>query len=347
MRKLISAVALATLAVGCSKQEAPENAASTEVTKPAEPVTLTVYSARKEHLIKPLFDLYTEKTGVQIQYITDKASPLLSRLKSEGENTPADMLITVDAGNLWKAAEDGVLRSVDSQTLETNVPANLQDDKNQWFGLSIRARTIVYAKDRVKEGELSTYEGLADENWKGRLCLRTSKKVYNQSLVASMISNLGEEKAEQVVAGWVNNLATDVFSNDTKAMNAVQAGQCDATVVNTYYYGRLQKKTPDANLAIFWPNQEDRGVHINISGAGVTKHAKHPAEATALLEWLSSDEAQQQFAQLNQEYPVNVKVSASEEVKAWGDFKRDSLNVSEAGRLQPAAVKLMDRVNYR
>lgn len=347
MRKLISAVAFATLAVGCSKQEAPENAASTEITKSAEPVTLTVYSARKEHLIKPLFDMYTEKTGVQVQYITDKASPLLSRLKSEGENTPADMLITVDAGNLWKAAEDGVLRSVESETLETNVPANLQDDKNQWFGLSIRARTIVYAKDRVKEGELSTYEGLADESWNGRLCLRTSKKVYNQSLVASMISNLGEEKTEQVVAGWVNNLATDVFSNDTKAMNAVQAGQCDATVVNTYYYGRLQNKTPDENLAIFWPNQEDRGVHINISGAGVTKYAKHPEEATALLEWLSSEEAQQQFAQLNQEYPVNAKVSASEEVKAWGDFKRDSLNVSEAGRLQPAAVKLMDRVNYR
>jgi iron(III) transport system substrate-binding protein len=347
MRKLISAVALATLAVGCGKQEAPENVETAQAAAPAEAVTLTVYSARKEHLIKPLFDMYTEKTGTQIQYITDKASPLLSRLKSEGENTPADMLITVDAGNLWKAAQDGVLRSVESEALEANVPANLQDEANQWFGLSIRARTIVYAKDRVKDGELSTYEGLADANWKGRLCLRTSKKVYNQSLVASMISNLGEEKAEQIVSGWVNNLATDVFSNDTKTMNAVQAGQCDVAVVNTYYFGRLQKKAPDANLAIFWPNQEDRGVHINISGAGVTKHAKNPAEAKKLLEWLSSEEAQQQFAQLNHEYPVNTKVSATEEVQAWGDFKRDALNVSEAGRLQPEAVKLMDRVNYR
>lgn len=346
MRKLISVVALATLAAGCGKQEAPE-AAKTEAAKSADPVTLTVYSARKEHLIKPLFDLYTEKTGTQIQYITDKAAPLLSRLNSEGENTPADMLITVDAGNLWKAAADGVLASVDSEALEANVPANLQDENNQWFGLSIRARTIIYAKDRVKEGELSTYEALADEQWKGRLCLRTSKKVYNQSLVASMISNLGEEKTEEIVGGWVNNLATDVFSNDTKAMNAVQAGQCDATVVNTYYYGRLQAKAPDANLAIFWPNQDDRGVHINISGAGVTKHAKNPAEAQKLLEWLSSEEAQQQFAQLNHEYPVNAKVSATPEVQAWGDFKRDELNVSEAGRLQPASVKLMDRVNYR
>lgn len=347
MRKLISAIAMATLVVGCGKQEESAENNAAEAVNTSEPVTLTVYSARKEHLIKPLFDLYTEKTGTKIQYITDKASPLLSRLKSEAENTPADMLITVDAGNLWKAAEDGVLRTVESSVLETNVPENLQDDKNQWFGLSIRARTIVYAKDRVKEGELTTYEGLADDHWNGRLCLRTSKKVYNQSLVASMISNLGEEKTESIVAGWVNNLATDVFSNDTKAMNAVQAGQCDATVVNTYYFGRLQKKAADENLAIFWPNQNDRGVHINISGAGVTKHAKNPEAAIDLLEWLSSEQAQQQFAQLNQEYPVNTQVPAADDVVAWGEFKRDSLNVSEAGRLQPAAVKLMDRVNYR
>ncbi len=346
MRKIISALAVASLVAGCGNQtDAPEKTV-TEA-KPTEPVTLTVYSARKEHLIKPLFDLYTQNTGTKIQYITDKSAPLLSRLANEGENTPADMLITVDAGNLWQAANEGVLRAVESDVLEKNVPANLQDEKNQWFGLSIRARTIVYAKDRVKEGELKSYEGLADENWKGRLCLRTSKKVYNQSLVASMISNLGEEKAEEVVSGWVDNLATDVFSNDTKAMNAVQAGQCDATVVNTYYYGRLQKKTPDENLAIYWPNQEDRGVHINISGAGVTKHAKHPEEAIELLAWLSSEEAQKQFAQLNQEYPVNSSVTATEEVKAWGDFKRDALNVSEAGRLQPDAVKLMDRAKYR
>lgn len=339
MRKFLVAAGLTTAFLGFGGNFEQAEAAS------GEPIT--VYSARKEHLIKPLFDMYTEKTGVEIQYITDKAGPLLARLKSEGENTPADLLITVDAGNLWQAAEQGVLKSIESPVLEEAIPAAYQDKDNQWFGLSVRARTIIYAADRVKEGELSTYEALAGDNWKGRLCLRTSKKVYNQSLVATMISTQGEEATEKTVSGWVNNLATDVFSNDTKAMNAVQAGQCDATVVNTYYYGRLQAKKADDNLKIFWPNQDDRGVHVNVSGAGVTKHAKNAEGAQALLEWLATAEAQQQFAELNHEFPANPKVAASKRVQAWGTFKADQLNVSEAGRLQPAAVKLMDRANYK
>ncbi|MFM1892176.1 MAG: hypothetical protein RLZ44_1253 [Pseudomonadota bacterium] len=308
---------------------------------------VVVYSARNEHLIKPLFDRYTEQTGVEIKYITDKEGPLLQRLQAEGERTPADMLITVDAGNLWQAAEQGVLANVDSPLLQANVPAHLRDPEGRWFGLSVRARTIVYSTERVKPEELSTYEDLADPKWQGRLCLRTSKKVYNQSLVASLIARHGEEQAEQIVRGWVANLATAPFSNDTKAMEAVAAGQCDLTVVNTYYFGRLQAEQPDIKLALFWPNQDGSGVHVNVSGAGVTRHAKHPAEARALLEWLSSEAAQGMFAGLNMEYPVNPKVAPDPTVAAWGEFKADELNVSEAGRLQAAAIRLMDRAGYR
>ena len=308
---------------------------------------VVIYSARNEHLIKPLFDRYTESTGVAIKFITDKEGPLLQRLKAEGARSPADMLITVDAGNLWFAAESGVLAEIDSPTLEANVPANLRDPQARWFGLSERARTIVYSTERVQPGELSTYEDLADSKWRGRLCLRTSKKVYNQSLVATLISRHGEEKAEQIVRGWVANLAAAPFSNDTKAMQAVAAGQCDVTVVNTYYFGRLQKEQPDTKLAIFWPNQDSSGVHINVSGAGVTRHAKHPEAAQKLLEWLSSEAAQAEFAGLNMEYPVNPKVSADPAVAAWGTFKADELNVNEAGRLQADAIRLMDRAGYR
>ncbi len=324
--------------LGCSESTAPGADDKT---------LLTVYSARKEHLIKPLFDRYSEKTGVEIRYITDGAGPLLARLQAEGETTPADILMTVDAGNLWQASQQGIFRPLDSETLNVNIPQHLRAANSEWFGLSVRARTVVYATDRVQAGELSSYEALADESWKGRLCLRTAKKVYNQSLVATLIKTLGEAEAERVVEGWVANLATAPYSNDTMAMEAVAAGQCDATIVNTYYYGRLLKKNPALPLALFWPNQDNRGVHINVSGAGVTKHAKQPGAAQALLEWLSSPEAQGQFAEVNQEYPANPLVKPAAEVAAWGEFKADSVNVEAAGRLQTAAVKLMDRAGYR
>lgn len=335
-------MASAVFGTGCGKKDA-ESAAPQEA---AKPTNITVYSERKEHLIKPLFEAYTAKTGVQIRYITDSAGPLISRLQSEGEATPADMLITVDAGNLWQATEQGVLRAIESPTLEENVPANLQDEQNRWFGLSQRARTIVYSTERVKPEELSTYEALADEKWKGRLCLRTSKKVYNQSLVATMIATQGEEQTEAIVKGWVANLATEPYSNDTMLMEDIASGRCDVGIVNTYYFGRLQHDKPEIALALFWPNQNDRGVHVNISGAGITTHAKNPEGAKALLEWLSSADAQYTFAELNQEYPVNPDVKPSEQVQSWGTFKADQVNMGSAGRLQADAVKLMDRAGY-
>lgn len=308
---------------------------------------LVVYSARNEQLIKPLFDAYTRATGTHIKFITDKEGPLLARLKAEGANTPADLLLTVDAGNLWMAASDGVLARVDSKLLSANIPAHLRDPDNRWFGLSVRARTLVYSTARVKPGDLSSYEALAEPEWKGRLCLRTSKKVYNQSLVAMMIARHGEAKTEQIVRGWVANLATEPISDDTKVMEAIAAGQCDVGIVNTYYYGRLMLKSPNTPIALYWPNQKTTGVHVNVSGAGVTSHAKHREAAIRLLEWLSSEQAQNLFADENLEYPVNPRTKPHATVAAWGAFKQDTINVSEAGRLQAAAVKLMDRAGYK
>ena len=325
--------------------------AFTAAALPASAEEVVVYSARNEQLIKPLFDAYTRDTGVRIKFITDKEGPLMARLKAEGRNTLGDMLLTVDAGNLWEASEEGLLRPITSKVLEANVPAHLRDPDHEWFGLSVRARTIVYNTGRVKPAELSTYEDLASPKWKGRLCLRTSKKVYNQSLVAMMITEYGEGKTEDMVRGWVGNLATSPFPDDTSAMEAVAAGQCDVTLVNTYYFGRLMRKKPDLRLAIFWPNQnlnnKAPGVHVNVSGAGVTRHARNPAGAQKLIEWLSSGKAQNLFADVNLEYPVNPKVAPDKTVAAWGSYRQNLINVKEAGRLQAKAVKLMDRAGYK
>jgi iron(III) transport system substrate-binding protein len=310
---------------------------------------IVVYSARKDHLIKPLFDAYTKETGVNINYITGKAAPLMERLKSEGSNTPADLLITVDAGNLWHAANVGLLQSLDSPVLIGNIPVHLRDSNNMWYGLSVRARTIVYSTDRVKPSELTTYEDLGKPVWKGRLCLRTSKKVYNQSLVAMFIAEHGKSKAESIVGSWVDNLAAEPFSNDTKVMESIVAGQCDVGIVNTYYYGRFQKKEQDLPLSLYWPNQDSSGsgVHVNISGAGVTKHSRNKEEAIRFLEWLSSEKAQNLFADSNMEYPVNPAVKPHPLVNSWGVFRQNMINVEKAGELQKEAIMMMDRAGYR
>lgn len=308
---------------------------------------VVVYSARIEQLIKPMFDAFTKDTGVQVKYTTDNEGALLARLKAEGKNTPADLLITTDAGNLWEAARAGLLRPVDSGILEKNIPPHLHDPQNRWFGLSVRARTLVYNTRNVNIDDLSTYEDLANPKWKGRLCLRTSKKVYNQSLVAMMIAEHGEAETEKIVRGWVANLATDPVSDDTRAMEFVAAGRCDVTLVNSYYYGRLMKKTPELPIAVFWPNQNNSGVHVNVSGAGVTKFSKNPQAATKLLEYLSSEKAQNLFADVNMEFPANPEVKPDATVASWGDFKQNSLNLAKAGELQTAAIKLMDRAGYR
>lgn len=312
----------------------------------AQAKELVVYSSRQEHLIKPVFDLYTKKTGVEVNFITDKEAPLMARLRAEGANTPADMFMTVDAGNLWQAEEQGLFREVKSATIDQNIPANLRSSNHMWTGLSLRARTIAYSTERVKPEDLSTYEALADPQWKGRVCLRTSKKVYNQSLTATMLESIGVEKTAEVIKGWLANLATPVFADDTALLQAIDAGQCDVGIVNSYYFGRMHAADPSVKVKLFWPNQEDRGVHVNISGAGVTKYAKQPEEAIKLLEWMTTEEAQRVFADVNMEFPANPAVKPSPEVAAWGDFKRDNVNIEVAGRRQPEAIMLMDRLGW-
>ncbi|MCF1486638.1 extracellular solute-binding protein [Pseudomonas sp. AA27] len=307
---------------------------------------VVVYSSRIDELIKPVFDAYTAKTGVKIKFITDKEAPLMQRIKAEGENGVADLLLTVDAGNLWQAEQMGILQPIKSAVIDQNIPPQYRASSHDWTGLSLRARTIAYSTDRVKPGELSTYEALADKNWEGRLCLRTAKKVYNQSLTATLIENHGEAETEKLIKGWVNNLSTDVFSDDTAVLQAIAAGQCDVGIVNTYYYGRLHKEKPDLPVKLFWPNQADRGVHVNLSGIGLTKHAPHPEAAKKLVEWMTGEEAQKLFADINQEFPANPKVKPSTEVAAWGNFKADSIPVEVAGKRQAEAIRLMDRAGW-
>ncbi|MDD9301810.1 MAG: extracellular solute-binding protein [Desulfobacter sp.] len=308
---------------------------------------LVVYSARKEHLIKDLFEKYEQETHVKVKYITGKAAVLLQRILSEGKTTSADILLTVDAGNLWHAAQKGVFAPVDSTVLKANIPSHYKDPDNQWFGLSVKARTIIYNTDKVSPKELSSYEALAGKDWENRLLLRTSKKVYNQSLVAMLIATLGHDEAKTVVDGWVKNLAAPPYSNDTKVLEAIAAGQGDVGIVNTYYYGRLIKKNPDLPLGIFWADQDDKDVHVNISGAGIVKHSKNIAQAVKFLEWLSGKEAQKIFADTNMEYPVNTKVAPHDTVKTWGKFKENKLNLTKAGQLQADAIKLMDMAGYK
>ncbi|WP_417777550.1 extracellular solute-binding protein [Stutzerimonas xanthomarina] len=308
---------------------------------------VVVYSSRIDELIKPVFDAYTAKTGVDVKFITDKEAPLMARIKAEGENTPADLLLTVDGGNLWQAEQMGILQPMNSAVVNDNIPSQYRSSTDGWTGLSLRARTIVYSPERVEEGELTTYEALADKNWEGRLCLRTSKKVYNQSLTATLIETHGAEKTEEIIKGWVNNLATDVFADDTALIQAIDAGQCDVGIVNTYYYGRLHAQNRDLKAKLFWPNQDGRGVHVNLSGIGLTKHAPHPEAARKLVEWMTTPEAQSIFADINMEFPANPEVKSSAEVSAWGDFKADTIPVEVAGKRQAEAIMLMDRAGWR
>ncbi len=307
---------------------------------------VVVYSARIERLIKPMLLAFTKKTGIEVKYSTAKAAQLFERLKAERSKTRADLFMTVDAGNLWIADNAGLLQGFDSKAVGENIPAHLRAKNNAWVGLSVRARPIMYSAERVKAAELSTYEALGDVKWEGRLCLRTSRKVYTQSLVATMIKTLGAKRAEKAVMGWMKNKPR-IFNSDSKILKAIAAGQCDVTVANTYYLARLKAKDAAFPVSVFWPNQKGRGVHVNISGAGVTRHAKHRANAVKLIEFLSSPAAQRLYADGNYEYPANSTVQAHSLIASWGTFKADQVNVAASGEQQIAAIKLMDRVGYK
>ena len=307
---------------------------------------VNVYSSRSHYGSEQVFEQFTKKTGITVNIFGGNNNEVFERLRAEGPNTKADALITVDAGNLWNAARAGLLQPVESRVLNQNVPVYLRDPENRWFGLAVRARTIMYSTERVRPSELSTYEGLGDPKWKGRLCLRPSSSVYNQSLLATWIKRYGEPKVETIVKGWVANAPTYI-DGDTKILEAIAAGQCDVAITNTYYLARILEKKRDFPVAPFWPDQQGAGVHVNISGAGVTTHAKHKASAIKLVEFLSSPEVQNYFADGSFEFPAHPSVKPHAILQRWGTFKADDIGVASAGEYQAAAVRLADRAGYK
>ena len=274
-------------------------------------------------------------------------------MKKEGINSPADILITTDAGRLHRAKEAGVLQAAISKEMQDKISTNLHDKDNYWLGLTKRARVIVYAKDRVKASDLSTYEGLTDAKWKGRICIRSSGNIYNQSLVASMVVSQGEEATASWAKGIVANMARKPKGGDKDQIKAVAAGQCDVAVVNTYYLGQMINskkegfKEAAAKVALFWPNQNDRGAHINVSGIAVTKAAKNADNAKKLINFMLSEESQAWYSEVNNEYPVVKGVAASKTLQNWGDFKADELNLTQLGDNNSKAVKLMDKAGWK
>ena len=316
---------------------------------------VNIYSARQEALIQPLLEIFQERTGIAYNLLSGNADELLRRLELEGDATPADVFITVDAGRLYRAKQAGVLQPIDDEAVTSAVPGHLQDEDGLWVGLSKRARVIVYSADRVSGGELSTYEALADGGWANRICIRSSSNIYNQSLVASMIEAAGTEATESWARGIVANMARHPAGGDTDQIKAAAAGECDVAVANTYYFGRLagsddpDNRTIVSNLRIHWPNQGDgeRGTHVNVSGAGITKHAGHRDAAIELLRFLMSKEAQEWYAAVNFEFPVVPGTPVSPVLEALGEFVEDDLPLSALGLRNREAVQLMDRAGWR
>ncbi|GAB5470946.1 MAG: Fe(3+) ABC transporter substrate-binding protein [Rhodospirillales bacterium] len=313
---------------------------------------VNVYSSRHYGNDQELFDLFTEKTGIAVNRIEGKGPALLERLKAEGEASPADVFITVDAGMFWRGEEAGVFEPISSAYLEERIPAHLRDPEGEWFGFSKRAR-VIYADADKLDALPERYEDLAKPEYKGQICIRSSSNIYNLSLMSSIIAADGQEAAQAWAEGVVANMARDPQGGDTDQIRAVGAGECTLSVGNTYYVVRLltgdnaDEKAMAERLTVIFPNQGDRGTHVNVSGAGVVKGAENQANAVKLLEFLASDEAQEHFAQGNNEYPVVPGVATKAAVVALGDFKEDQLNVSVLGKNQPEAQKLMDRAGWK
>lgn len=313
---------------------------------------VNVYSAREEPLIKPLLDAFSKDTGIKVNLVTSDDDPLLERLKREGINSPADVLIMADAGRLARAVQYGVLQPIQSPRLQQVIPAYLRDPSQRWFGLTSRARVIFYAKGRVNPNEIKSYEDLTQPKWQGRICVRSSNSIYNQSLVASMIAHYGEAKAQEWVKGLVKNFARPPSGGDRDQIKGLASGQCDVAIANTYYYAQMlyggdQTQKSAANQAgLIWSNQSTTGTHINISGAGVTMSAPNKTNAIKLLEYMTLDDAQRWYSTVNGEYPVTNKALTNEKLTAWGHFKADTLPLSTLGQYHQTAVKLMDTAGW-
>jgi len=339
--RFLSIITCAALGTLCATAQAQEN-------------LLNLYSSRHYQTDEALYANFTKTTGIKLNRIEAGEDPLIERLKNEGASSPADVLVTVDAGRLWRAEQMGLFQAIDSKVLAARLPDHMRTPNNQWFGFSARARVIVYNKAAVKPGDVQNYEDLADPKLKGKVCTRSGSHVYNLSLMSALIEHWGEAKAEQWARGVVANFARSPKGGDTDQILAVAAGECGVAISNSYYYVRLlaSEKPEDrkaiANIGLIWPNQKSFGTHMNVSGAGVVKYAKNRDAAIKYLEYLASDQAQGYFAEGNNEWPVvkgaplNNKALAS-----LGTFKMDTLNISALGKNQPLAQKIFDRVGYK
>ncbi|MGI9438021.1 MAG: Fe(3+) ABC transporter substrate-binding protein [Geminicoccaceae bacterium] len=314
---------------------------------------INVYSSRHYNTDQVLYDAFTEATGIGVNLIEAKGDALIERMVAEGESSPADVFITADGSRLARAVEAGLFQPADSEVLSAAVPANLRHPDGLWYGLSTRVRGIIYAKDRVAEDDIRHYEDLADPQWAGKICIRSSSNVYNQSLAASMIATVGLEAAEIWATGLVANLARNPQGGDTDQIKAVAAGECDLAVANHYYFARLMTsdKPEDQDIAqglnIIFPNQDDRGAHINVSGAGIAAHAPNQEAAVKFLEYLVTPAAQAGFASGNYEYPVIDDVKLTPILEGWGDYKTDAVSIISYGEYNAEALKMMDRVGWR
>ncbi len=344
---------LGTTSCSPTTSEQTTETSSPEAGELQEGGEVNLYSSRHYDTDEALYEAFTDKTGIEVNLIEGKATELIEKIKNEGENTPADVLITVDVGNLWQAEQEGIFQPVSSEVLETAIPENLRNPEGYWFGLSKRARVIAYDKERVKPEELSSYEDLAKPEWKGRVCVRSSGNVYNQSLVAAKIAEKGEKETEEWLKGLVSNFAREPEGGDISQVQAIAAGECDVAIVNHYYVARMMQseKSEDqevvANIGVFFPNQKQGGTHVNISGAGVVANAPHKENAIEFIEFLTTPEAQEIFANGNNEIPMIETVKSNPTVAGFGDFKESELNVAAYGKENPEAVKLMDKVGWK
>jgi len=328
--------------------------AATAGTAVAQDKVLNLYSARHYQTDQALYDNFTKQTGIKINLIEGGEDALIERIRNEGEKSPADVLITVDAGRLWRAEQLGLFQPTKSKVLDSRIPASFRHPDGLWFGFSARARIIAYSRERVKPGEIANYEDLANPRWKGRICTRSSGHVYNLSLISSLVSHLGEAKTEEWARAVAGNLARAPKGGDTDQLKGVATGECDIAISNTYYYVRLMKSSqPDERqvaekVGVIFPNQGNRGTHVNVSGGGVLRHAPNREAAVQFLEYLASDSAQNYFANGNNEWPVVVTVKPDNaQLVSLGTFKIDSLNLGLLGKQQPTAQKIADRSGFK
>ena len=335
----------------CSNEYSNNESVGKQVNQASEEVN--IYSARKGYLLKPLLVEFENDTNIKVNIISGKSKALQKRIQQEGKNTRADVLLTVDAGNLYKAKADNLLKRIDSKQLNKLIPSHLRDDEGYWYGLSIRSRVIMFNPQKVNIKELSTYDDLANPKWKGRICLRSSSNIYNQSLLASLISHLGEEKAEGWASKVVSNFSRKPKGNDRAQAKAIYSGECDIVLMNTYYFALMkfnEKKPEQKNWArateVIFYNQGNRGQHVNISGAAIAKYSKNSEEALRFIEWLTMTKAQKIYANVNFEYPVNPKVKLDGKIMEWGNFKSDSLPISAIAKNSKKAQMIIDQVGW-